>query len=1552
MDEKHIYLQWIQNLLIDGYKSFSVSPNINRQISSQVHSLISEKIDLIFGKIPQNFKDSTLFRIAICMINQRFPIEFNTLDRILEYLSKEMPISNFSRKLYEKNKMPEIDKLGALVVEYYIRMKFDPNWKKSLKNYYSLLDIESALLKWMNSVMHDNLVPPGLSFTELVGSGQFCIAYFAKHRKSIIMLKRCKFGKKLTTIDKINNWKELDVALNTYHVKKPIMNEIENRTCLLCFAIDFYAAVLAKEDENVDSIQEPTFLMMKNDFENSESNSQDDLENTAKNIVKVENIVSDSDKSLSIQNNFKDNLLILPNSKKQQFNTDSFNISPVEHKTMHSSQNDPKIGNLLDNSTNNVQNQVMFLKIPNRKKPITKSQQNTENTQQNSKNIDQNQENNETNSNQINQQENLININQNSSESDKIPVRKQVEIETITNKENISTKNGEGSKTKLFIDFNQSIQNVETNEVATNTEEIEKMPTTKTEKNPKKKNEKQTLKDFIKEQNSSKQDVERVPLSLVYDNHQDQKVNLKKLAKQKFEKSQQKSNFEITQQANIFDKSQQTTNFTKPTLSTTDFETSQQSTNFVKSQQFNDFDDSQQIKNDEKSQQKTNYHISQSSKMFESTQQANDIDSSQQAINMENSLKSSKYSKLQAKNIFEKSQPTNIFDISPNTKQKQVQNAGQNFTSSIVVATPVKKKNVSFVPKDFLEEDSFENFVSQIVEKIKTRQNDLKQPIATTPADVNEVPNYYKPRVFFESSSDSEEDSDDPLFRLDSLVKQPENAPIYQKIAKENEKQNIHRLSSSSHLISKSSKKKKEFDKYTNLGINIYQDKPKSPTKDTKSPNLQEKSNSNPNKSNIDTNSSVNKNVKPISDDLIKSKVDSEINQNSIPKNQKISDEFSDISAKADAKPDSKENSSFNMQKIPDALSSISFSSISAQKLTKSKSMEQNSQNTPPNVEKSKSTDQIRESSSKPAQISNSEDSSEISFDEYPTRIINKVSDSDSESNNDTLQLSLSMPLTSTQEIEKNKMMKQSSSENSKHFDSSLHTPMLSPIAKKDNAFDNQQNSSFNEEEILKNKSWSEDKSGENLITFEFQALYPNQDSIAPLIPEDSPSQIKKTSFEKPEDENYFIKVPRNITKMENSSKSENKQNNDNGNDKKQLNNNKAENQQRNNEIKRVNDNRNVNNKQNNDGNQEKKQNVDRKRANNDQNGNKQNIDKKLVNDAQNANKQDEKKQKSGIPVKKKEVANENNGTDGILAELDKIAADDYKHPPHIEKRQVTKPVEKENVDNNEELKVTNFQSKLENKQPFIQVRQRPTITETKEEKPKEDLMVRGIQIPSTTAINKTQNEKEKENQNSSSEKPVKESPSFLEIKRKQDNPITITPPPLWSDDRVSTLSSSSKLEENRPPPIFSSFKSQNNDDDDVIIQSISSSSSAEVALTPTGVTQNKIKIEPLRASVDPKMVKRVSFLPEFCHPMTRTQWLEDLKSQKKLRRLAQAAAPKHFKTPKKVEIPVTSDGKKSLLPQAKGPGERMKTKKKHSREDDDILNSTQTLTLSDVGLL
>ncbi|EAY20447.1 hypothetical protein TVAG_110590 [Trichomonas vaginalis G3] len=1325
MNEKHIYLQWIQNLLIDGYKSFSLSPNVNRNISSQAHSLISENIDLIFAKIPDNFKDTTLFKLAICMIDQKFPIEFNNLQRILDYISKEMPISNFSRQLYEKSKMPEIDKLGALIVEYYIRVKFDPNWKKSLRNNYSLIDIESALLNWINNNIHKNLVPPGLSFTEIVGSGQFCAAFFAKYRRSIIMLKKVKFGKNLTTIDKINNWKELEVALNTYRVKKPIMPEIENRICMICFVIDFYSAVKEKEVEDVVELQEPMFLTTKNDFQISETNALEFGESNTENSESIK-----ADKSKSNNQAFSEKFHLEIPSNFERINTNSTSNTYIKQTTSQNSTN---------NQINTDNFQFQFLKIPHltstkqsnspqpessKSKPIAdnKNTQNFDNisddkqneTKENNEIFDESKQkqtkiNDESNQRQINmndesnQRQTNMNYDKFTTNNDKPQHKQKEKSNQLGASSNNKTddarfeylKKGKHSK-KLTIDLNQSLQNVEMTEVATNTDSTRKYDNDKQTYYNDEKPKKKTLRNFIDEQDNRRKIPERVPLRLMREDDDSPRVDLDKIAKQKWMQSIPKTEFEFT--------------------------------------------------------------------------------------------------------------PTHQIVVDPSKKDNKA-----SFTSSVVVAPPIDKakktKNISFVPKDFFEEDSFDTFVNSIVDKIKDRQNELA---LIQQENINEnvqpTPNIYRPRVFYESSSESDDDSKDPLFDLDKLVSKPENAPIYQKISKEKEEKllsNVRRLSSNSYLISKSSKPK-NFEKYNNPKINI----PQQPEK----------------KQQI-----INKEEKSKSEDIIKKEQSS---KEIINKEEKIKSEVS------------KEN-------------------------------------------KTKILEIENKEEKKPVQISNSEDSSEVSFDETPTRINNKLSDSESDNNEDTMQLSLTLPLTSTQEIEKNKQakMKESSSESHQNNNEvmspiSKTASLLSPISKpaslsfSNDSYSDIQNKkeqkevespikeepTLNEEEILKNQTWEEDKSGDNIVTFEYPALYQNQNSIAPLIPEESPRISTNNAFPKEE------------------------------------------------------------------------------------------VKQQIHNE--NPEKEKKKITKSGIPVrkeipKKTEEEKEEQAND-ILEELDNYAQPDYKHPPHIEQR---KPKPKENEPQKEienaELKVTNFQAKL----------QKPTS----EEKPK--------QITSTKEVPKTNNNIVDEKANKKPEKPPQiQVNNNTKIDAPQKNNI-ITPSevkdilipallsPIFKNEQNS--SNSSKLEENRPPPILSSF-SKNNDDDDIIIQSVSSSSSMEVAMTPTGTTQNKLKLEPLRASVDPKAStdRRVSFLPEFCHPMTRTQWLEDLKNQKKLKRLARAAAPKsrtRDQYPPKAEIPKTANSKKSLLPDAKPPGERMKSsmkKVKHSHEDDDILNSTQTLTLSDVGLL
>lgn len=240
-----IYLRWIQSYLIDCYRSSVISNIANINISSKFQNILSDKFELINLMVPNNFKDHTLFSLFISIVDTTYIYEISSFKSIKKHLMTHIPYVNFNPEDTNKQSFDEQEKLAYFLLEFYARKFFKPRWIDQSLIGYDISLHEKALFRWGMSVIDSTFIYGTPRFTYFVGSGQFAAAYFAKNRKTLIRLSNVAFGTNITKIEQIQNWKELESALNIYHIRKPQIFSIDDRLCMICFMVDFYSAVIS-----------------------------------------------------------------------------------------------------------------------------------------------------------------------------------------------------------------------------------------------------------------------------------------------------------------------------------------------------------------------------------------------------------------------------------------------------------------------------------------------------------------------------------------------------------------------------------------------------------------------------------------------------------------------------------------------------------------------------------------------------------------------------------------------------------------------------------------------------------------------------------------------------------------------------------------------------------------------------------------------------------------------------------------------------------------------------------------------------------------------------------------------------------------------------------------------------------------------------------------------------------------------------------------------------------------------------------------------------------
>lgn len=241
-----VHIEWIRSYLIDQLHSFTSGKRVLRPVNPNIYTTLTFNRGSLYSPGIEQFKEHFFYSIALSAMDSRFEFNESSFSVIKSYLIRFIPVVDFSVKEIESknsNSVKELDKLAANLMVYFLRINFTPSSLYPEIMTDDLNAYEKAILKWIAYCIGNSAKCMTHNIIQDVGTAKCVILLLSKARPDLIRLSRVSFESKLSNHDILNNWKEAEVALLIYGVRKPNQYELNDRLCLLCFAVDLYTCM-------------------------------------------------------------------------------------------------------------------------------------------------------------------------------------------------------------------------------------------------------------------------------------------------------------------------------------------------------------------------------------------------------------------------------------------------------------------------------------------------------------------------------------------------------------------------------------------------------------------------------------------------------------------------------------------------------------------------------------------------------------------------------------------------------------------------------------------------------------------------------------------------------------------------------------------------------------------------------------------------------------------------------------------------------------------------------------------------------------------------------------------------------------------------------------------------------------------------------------------------------------------------------------------------------------------------------------------------------------
>lgn len=234
---------WSQSLLIDTFQSYSICNYVNRNLSEELYVEIGRSPEILYSRIENTIIAQKICIMSLLLIDNTFKDRSFSISSSIAHMKKRIPNFTINTLYFGADGLDNYEVFASFLMDLYVRVHYNPSLVSVVYENIMLKGYEDSLCEWSKRIIDNSIIPHGLTFFESVGSAFILVGYALKHQQSLIRFQRLYMKKDISHIQKIANWKEMEVILKILRIKGPKMDDLEDKLCLMCFMVDFFQAV-------------------------------------------------------------------------------------------------------------------------------------------------------------------------------------------------------------------------------------------------------------------------------------------------------------------------------------------------------------------------------------------------------------------------------------------------------------------------------------------------------------------------------------------------------------------------------------------------------------------------------------------------------------------------------------------------------------------------------------------------------------------------------------------------------------------------------------------------------------------------------------------------------------------------------------------------------------------------------------------------------------------------------------------------------------------------------------------------------------------------------------------------------------------------------------------------------------------------------------------------------------------------------------------------------------------------------------------------------------